>query len=80
MKGETMLELIQRAALTQRDLAKLVGVTPEYIGLIVHGKAKPGSPLAGRLCATLTAEIRKLEPDFGPLSIPQLLAAINPAP
>ncbi len=67
-----MLTLIRRAGLTQDDLAKLVDVDPGWINSIARGKKRPGAKLAAKLCAVLTAEIRKLEPDFGPLSIQQL--------
>ena len=53
----TPAELIELALLekdmTQKDLAREVGVSPSRINEYVKGKAEPSLRIAGRLCRTL---------------------------
>ncbi len=58
--GEFLRIVRRRRGLSQKDLAKKIGVAPATLGVVETGKRKPGGELLEKLCSMLglTLEVR----------------------
>lgn len=67
MAPERLSLLRQAHALSQRDLALALGVTPTYISLLESGKKHPSTTLLAKLCTyfRIEAEVLFLPPRPG---------------
>lgn len=50
--------------LAQKELAKLIGITPTYMSQIEKGKKMPSYPLLGKICTALNIQETNLYKDL----------------
>lgn len=56
LKAEALWEILDRLNMTQSDLARVVGITPGYISLLIGGKRSPSAAIRQRMQEALGIE------------------------